>query len=187
MTDWTTITPVLSQRLAELERRLGRSGVREEDLPVLRAAIADAITFAGERADESAADLTPEFILAIHRRLAGPLHAAGIGEFAPGTGDQSWSGFRATVESAVDEYGAEAVDDVSAWTLAQLFWGGHLASLQLSTAWVLVNALRHRYCAPPLLPDPRHEDALRDRLEDAGPDLYDAEGLRALLPRLVLP
>lgn len=67
-----------------------------------------------------------------------------------------------------------------AWVIAELFWGGYVNRLQLTLAWLLMNAIRIQQNLPAIVATAESIDQFTEYLRWSGPDLYDAESLRAL-------
>jgi hypothetical protein len=67
-----------------------------------------------------------------------------------------------------------------AWVVAELFWGGYVSHLQLSLGWLLLNGIRIQQGMFAITPHPNSTDQFINCLRWSGPDLFDAESLRAL-------
>jgi hypothetical protein len=123
--------------------------------------------------------LNIDFISTLHKTLAIQIGAHNPGEFVDDGGmGASWSDFKEQIKDTIEEF--EACENC--YIIAQLFWGGHLPNLQISVGWLCVNtlALRYGYSLPSYPSKSIYEEFI-ECLEDAGPDCWDAENLRALI------
>ena len=147
-------------------------------------AVAQAVRQSWQRlvhdAARGAASLSGEYLASLHRQLAtfaggeAPSLFLDHGQPKVLDGQQvTWSLF--TEEACGDE------PLEPAWVLAQLYGGGHVRSLSLSLGWLAMNIAlldsEGRAIVPPLDEHAR----LLQALDYAGPDLHDAESLRALV------
>jgi hypothetical protein len=67
-----------------------------------------------------------------------------------------------------------------AWVIAEIFWGGYVHYLQITLGWLLMDAIRVQQNLPAITPAPETTDRFTDCLRWSGPDMFDAESLRAL-------
>jgi hypothetical protein len=132
------------------------------------------------RAADNALSLDPADVSWLNARLRAHAGLPDHEAFDDGEPPSTWSSINDLVH---DDDSWEAVHDWGWAVLAQLTWGGHVPGLPLSTGWLLVSGLRVQAGAEPHAPDPDLDDAFLTALGDAGPDLWDAETLRALLSR----
>jgi hypothetical protein len=120
------------------------------------------------------------FLSDLHKTLAIQIGAPDPGKFVDNGVGFSWSCFaeETNVQETIKEFGACE----NCYIMAQLFWGGHLPSLQISVGWLCINTIALRYgYSPPFYPSKSIHEELIECLEDAGPDCWDAENLRALI------
>ena len=137
-------------------------------------AIADTWQAVVDEVETGRFELTASYLLTLHQRLAVPSGAEAPGIFHNQGRSEAWDTF---IDEITVEYPAEG-----AWVLAQLYWGGHVHSMALSLGWLCVNALRLQQGMWAIYPPPETHPLLIEMLHDAGPDCWDAESLRALLP-----
>lgn len=165
----------LADSLAILEAR---------SLVLNRSAISGAVLQTWERlADDAvrgAALLSQEYLSSLHWQLATLAGGEAPGLFLnhgqPLVPDEQQVPWTLFIEEACSDEPMEP-----AWVLTQLYWGGHVRSLSLSLGWFAMNivlaASRSQAIVPPILDHAR----LLQSLDYAGPDLHDAETLRALI------
>ncbi len=174
------VTSALVLDLVALEHCIGGSYVSSVPRSALEDAVRSGWSYTIDVARRSAVTLDPQFIASLHERLAYSIGAPGIGVFRDGDLPQDWTNF--VMEAAVGNMDS-GMADYDAWIFAQLYWGQHLQSLAPSVAWLLINGIRLQEGRHPIVPDPRHNAALKQYLGWAGPADHDAESLRALFGR----
>jgi hypothetical protein len=67
-----------------------------------------------------------------------------------------------------------------AWVVCWLFWNGYVPALHITLGWLLLNAIRLQNGLRAIMPTPGSFPRFADDLRGSGPDLFDAESLRAL-------
>ncbi|MDH6167195.1 hypothetical protein M2282_002344 [Variovorax boronicumulans] len=168
----------LARALARMELAFGNWDLTNTPGDALEAAIHSAWFSVVASAREAEVSLDPPFIASLHALIASPIGAPGEGIFREGVSPLDWATFKSALDDTALEYGLAG--NTEAWVLAQLYWGTHLDSLMLSVAWLLSGGIRLQAGMRMLVPDARHDAALKQRLAWAGPGSHDAESLRGL-------
>ncbi|WP_198085770.1 hypothetical protein [Variovorax sp. E3] len=168
--------PELARELARMELALCNWGPVTASRDSLEAAIRSGWHSVVASARKGSVSLEPSFVASLHALIAQPIDSPGAGVFHEGQSPMDWTEFKRALDDAALEYGM--ADNTEAWLLAQLYWGPHLESLGLSVAWLLGNGFRLQEGGRMVVPNASHDEKLKERLKWAGPDLYDAEGLR---------
>jgi hypothetical protein len=177
------ITSALVSDLTALEHHIGGSCGSSVPRGALEEAVRSGWSYTIAVARRSVVTLDPQLIASLHERLARSIGAPGIGVFRDGDPPQDWTNFKQSLTDAAVGNRNSSMADCDAWIFAQFYWGQHVQSLAPSVAWLLINGIRLQEGRHPLVPDPRHSATLQQCLQWAGPDLYDAESLRALFGR----
>lgn len=179
------LTSDLTGGLARLELRLDPNGPGERAPERLEAALAGGWEWVIARARENAVRLVADFVAQLHRVIAGPLGIPCAGEFSNGTPPESWTAFVRELESYLLDGSPLSSND--AWIVSQMVWGGHVSGLGLSTGWLLLNGLRLQEGRRAIYPIPELDQRFVQDLGYSGPDLFDAEPLRAMFSSYTYP
>jgi hypothetical protein len=174
------IAEPLADSLARLEVRLS-PGLRVDRVREAVILTWDAVVADGEN---GRSNLSSDYLAALHKSLATAAGAAAAGEFADSGLPLLDGGCRTSWAGYVAECSADGEIE-PAWVLAQLRWGDHVRSMQLSLGWLAMNIVLLSTLECAIYPPPPDHERLMEYLAYAGPDDHDAEGLRALIWKYV--
>lgn len=169
----SSISSQLATTVADLELRCSEAFQR----PLIpRAQLQEAIEIGWSRLVTDARDsnVSPRvsYIAELYKRLTTAASVDHPGDFVD-RNDSPWEDF----------YQAGCGEETrceDAWVVAELYWGGYVSHMQLTLGWLLLNSIRVQQGMFAITPDPGLTDRFVDCLRWSGPELFDAESLRAL-------
>jgi hypothetical protein len=171
-----SIAEPLADSLAALEARDSGANVDR-----VRASIVTAWISVIDDAEGGNAMLHGRYLAGVHGRMAVAV-GANVGAWEESGRPPMADGRPTSWGEYVDACGDGAGERVEeGWILAQLRWGGHVRNLALPLGWIAMNIARFLNGQWAIYPPPGDHDWLIDVLKGAGPDAYDAEGLRACI------
>ncbi len=172
-TQAVNVTADLARAVAALEVHCAEDfGRAVPDREAVRAAIHAVWPRLIEDAQHGRVSPRVEYVASLYERLAAEVGLEDSGIFEDRT-DIPW--FEFYTAGCGDEPRCE-----DAWVIAELFWGGYIRHLQLTLAWLLMNAIRIQHELPAIVPTPESTESFTDYLRWSGPETYDAESLRGL-------